>query len=149
MREDRTLNKALNQALELQAAKAAAEPPRRLRGVTGALAGASQLLDRRRDGKPVCWQGGSPVNLAKTADRGHGKSETRTWETNKAGVMRGTPASRNLSSRFTLGQRPRNPGKIREGGDVKATGAPGGREGGGSGWRTSSAYPVRSPVECT
>jgi len=65
----------------------------------------------------VWWQGGSPANLGKTADRGHVKSETRTWETNKAGVKKGTPATRSLSSRFTLGQGPSDPGKMREGGD--------------------------------
>jgi hypothetical protein len=140
------ISKALNQALKLQAAKAAAEPPRRLREVTGTVAGASQLLDCRRDGKPVCWQGGSLANLAKTAGRGHGKSETRTWETSKAGVKRGRPASSTLSSRFTLGQRPSDPGKMRKGGDGKASGALGG---GWGGWCTSSAYPARSPVERT
>jgi len=123
-RGNRTLNKALNQALKLQAVKAAAEPPRRLREVTGALAGASQLLERRRDGKPVCWQGRSPANFAKTADRGHGKRETRKWEKNKAGVNWVTPASRTLSSRFTLGQRPSDQDKMREGGNGKSNGAP-------------------------
>ena len=105
--------------------------------VTGALAGASQLSDLRRDGKPVCWQGGSPANLAKTADIGHRKSETRTWETKKAGVRSGTPATRTLSFRFTLGQQPSDPGKTREGGDGKTTGSIRGV------WKTSSAYPTR------
>jgi len=42
--------------------------------VTGALAGASSYQTAGEDGKPVCWQGRSPANLAKTAGRGHGKS---------------------------------------------------------------------------
>jgi hypothetical protein len=52
---DRTLNEALNQALKLEAATAAAGPPAGLRELTGTSAGASQPSDCRRVGRPLCW----------------------------------------------------------------------------------------------
>jgi len=64
----------------------------------------------------------------------------KAWEMKKAGVTRGTPATRTLSSRFTLGQRPSDPGKMREGGDGMLL-----LPLGGGGWRTSSAYPAKVP----
>jgi hypothetical protein len=60
---DRTLNEALNQALKLEAAKAAAGPPARLRELIGAPAGASQPTDRRQEGRPLCWHCGSAGHL--------------------------------------------------------------------------------------
>jgi hypothetical protein len=60
---DRTLNEALNQVLKLETAKAAAGPLARLRDLTGAPARASQPPDRRRGGRPVCWQCGSVGHL--------------------------------------------------------------------------------------
>jgi len=56
---DGTLNGALNQALKLEAAKAAAGPPARLRELTGAHARTSQPPDRRKGGQPLCWHCGS------------------------------------------------------------------------------------------
>jgi kynurenine formamidase len=44
---DRNLNEALNQALKLEAAKAAAGLPARLRGLTGALSRANYPTERR------------------------------------------------------------------------------------------------------
>jgi len=62
---DRTLNEALNQALKLEAAKAAVGPPARLRELTEAPARASQPNDRRREGPPLCWQCGSAGHLSR------------------------------------------------------------------------------------
>jgi len=67
---DRTLNEALNQALKLEAAKATAGPPARLRELTGAPARASQPPDHRREGRPICWQCGSPGHLRRDCRRG-------------------------------------------------------------------------------
>jgi hypothetical protein len=52
---DRTLNEVLNQALKLEAVKATAGPPARLRELTEAPARASQPPDHRREGRPICW----------------------------------------------------------------------------------------------
>jgi len=52
---DRTLNAALNQALKLGAAKAAAGPQARLGELTGSPARASQPTDRRQEGRPLSW----------------------------------------------------------------------------------------------
>jgi len=60
---DWTLNEGLNQAMKMKAFKTAAEAPARLQGLTGALARASQLSDRRREGQRVCWQCGSAGHL--------------------------------------------------------------------------------------
>ena len=66
---DLTLNEALNQALKLEAAKAAAGTPARLSELTGASARASQPPDRRRDGRPLCWQCGSASHLCRAYRR--------------------------------------------------------------------------------
>ena len=55
--------RTLNQALKLEAAKAAAGPPAILQKLTGAPVTASQPSDRRREGRPVCWQCGSAGHL--------------------------------------------------------------------------------------
>jgi len=47
---DWTLNEGLKKAMKMKTSKAAAEPPARLQELTGALARASQLSDRRREG---------------------------------------------------------------------------------------------------
>jgi len=54
LEDDRTLNEAFNQALNLEVAKAAltAKP----REFTEMPARASQPPDRRRVGRPLCWQ---------------------------------------------------------------------------------------------
>jgi hypothetical protein len=60
---DRTLNEALNQALKLEAAKAAAAPPARLREVTRTPTTTQTTVERRRSGRPVCWQCGNAGHL--------------------------------------------------------------------------------------
>ena len=67
---DRNLNESLNQALKMETSKAAAQPPARLQELTGALARASQLSDRRREGRPLCWQCGSASYLCRDRRRG-------------------------------------------------------------------------------
>jgi hypothetical protein len=66
---DRSLNEALNQALKLEAAKAAAGQPVRLREVTRAPTGGNESVDTRREGRPVCWQCGSPGHLRRDCRR--------------------------------------------------------------------------------
>ena len=66
---DRTLNEALIQALKLEAAKVAAGPPTRLQELTGAPARASQPPDRRREGRPLCWQCGAAGHLRRDCRR--------------------------------------------------------------------------------
>jgi len=78
---DWTLNEALNQALKLEATKAAAGPPARLRKLTGASARVSQPPDRRREGRPLCWQCGSADHLRRDCRRE--PREDRTRETSK------------------------------------------------------------------
>jgi hypothetical protein len=56
---DQTLNEALNQALKLEAGKAAARPPARLWELTRAPARAKQPSECGREGRPVSWQCGS------------------------------------------------------------------------------------------
>jgi hypothetical protein len=70
MTGDRTLNEALNQALKLEAAKAATGPPERLRDLTTATARASQPSDRRRKARPVCWQCETAGHLRRDCTRG-------------------------------------------------------------------------------
>jgi hypothetical protein len=54
---DRTLNEALNQALKLEATKAAAWPTARLREVTRVPTGRPPTPpERRRNERPVCWR---------------------------------------------------------------------------------------------
>ena len=67
---DRTLNEALDQALKLEAVKAAAGPQARLRELTEAPARASQPPDRRREGRHLCWQCGSAGHLRRDCRRG-------------------------------------------------------------------------------
>jgi hypothetical protein len=95
----RTLNEALNQALKLEAAKAAAGPPARLRELTGAPARASQLPDRRRDGRPLWWECGSAGHLRRLDGS---RVRTGTGETSKCGEKRGPPESLPSTRRFTL-----------------------------------------------
>jgi len=86
---DRTLNEALNQALNLEAARATAVPLARLRELTGAPARSSRPPDHRREGCPY-GSAGPPFPCAETA--GGCRVITRTRETN-AGERRGPPAS--------------------------------------------------------
>jgi len=67
---DRTLNEALNQAMKMEASKAAPEPPARLQKFTGALARTRQLSDHRWEGRPECWQRGSAGHLRRDRWRG-------------------------------------------------------------------------------
>jgi hypothetical protein len=67
---DRNINEALNQALKLEAAKAAAASPARLRGLTGVPCRANQPADRRREVRPVCWQCRSAGHLRRDCRRG-------------------------------------------------------------------------------
>jgi hypothetical protein len=61
---DRALNEALNQALTLEEAKAAAGPLPRLREVIRAPSGTTPSPpQRRRDERPVCWQCGTAGHL--------------------------------------------------------------------------------------
>jgi hypothetical protein len=63
---DRTLNEALNQALKLEAAKAAAGPTARMREVTRVpTARPPKPPERRRSERPVCWWCGQPGHLQK------------------------------------------------------------------------------------
>jgi hypothetical protein len=56
-----TLNEALNQALKIEAAKAAAWPTARLREVTRIPTGRPPTRpERRRNERPVCWECGKP-----------------------------------------------------------------------------------------
>jgi hypothetical protein len=66
----RILNEALNQALKLEAAKAAAGPPARLREMTGVPARANQPSERGRDKQPVPWQCGSTSHPPRDCRRG-------------------------------------------------------------------------------
>jgi len=65
----RILNATLILALKLEAAKAAAGSPARLRELTGAFARASQPPDRRREGRPLCWQCGTAGHLRRNCRR--------------------------------------------------------------------------------
>jgi len=60
---DRRVNEALYQAMKMEASRAAAKSPARKQKLTGALARASQLPDRRRERQPLCWQCGSAGHL--------------------------------------------------------------------------------------
>jgi ribosomal protein L34E len=63
---DRTLNEALNQAMKLDAAKAAAWPTSRVREVTRVPTGRPPTPpERRRSEQPVCWWCGQPGHLQK------------------------------------------------------------------------------------
>jgi len=83
MEGDRTLNEALNQALKLEAAKAAVGRPTRMLELTGASARESQPSDCRRERRPPCWQCGSAGHLRRACrreprvDRDSGKSKCR------------------------------------------------------------------------
>jgi len=79
---DRTLNEAFNQALKLEAAKAATGPPARLRELTRATARASQPSDRRREGRGLCWQCESAGHLLRDCRRG--PREERNQDSAKA-----------------------------------------------------------------
>jgi hypothetical protein len=62
---DRTLNEALNQALKLEAAKAAAWPTARLRKVTRVPARRPPTPpERRQNERPVCWRCKRPGGTA-------------------------------------------------------------------------------------
>jgi hypothetical protein len=64
---DRSMNEALNQALKLEAAKAAAGQPARLRKVTTATTGTRpQPAERQRNERPVCWQCGNAGHVNRT-----------------------------------------------------------------------------------
>jgi hypothetical protein len=54
----------------MEASKAETETPAIQQRLTGALARASQLSDRLRDGRPVCWECGSAGHLRGDRRRG-------------------------------------------------------------------------------
>jgi hypothetical protein len=62
---DQNINEALNQALKLEAAKAAAGLPVRLWGLTGVPSRANRPADRRCKVRPICWQCGSTDHLCR------------------------------------------------------------------------------------
>jgi hypothetical protein len=100
---DRTLNEALNQALKLEAAKVAAGPLPRLREVTRAPSGTTTPPpQRRREGRPVCWQCGTAVHLRRDCGQRPYRGRPELGKRVSAGVKRGPPASSPLSPRFTL-----------------------------------------------
>jgi hypothetical protein len=66
MGDDRTLNEAINQAVKLEAAKAAAWPTARMREVTRVpTARPHTPPERRRSERPVYWWCGQPGHLQK------------------------------------------------------------------------------------
>jgi hypothetical protein len=79
---DQNINQALNQALKLEAANAAAGSPARLRGLIGAPSRAKYPTARRPEVRTVCWQCGSTSNLRRDCRRDHVK-KTKIQETNK------------------------------------------------------------------
>jgi hypothetical protein len=98
---DRTVNEALNQALKLEAAKVAAEPPAKLLELTGALARASQPSDPQRKG--LC--AGSAdllVTCTEIARRDHVKRETRAQEMINASENGSPLVSPTSTPQFTL-----------------------------------------------
>lgn len=62
---DRPLNEALNQALKIKAAKAAAGPPTRLQEVTSPHGTSAATSRARRYGGPVCWHYGNAGHLSR------------------------------------------------------------------------------------
>jgi hypothetical protein len=77
-------DRLLNEALKLQVAKAAAGPPVRRREVpTGTR---PPPAERRRNGRPVCWQCGNAGHLSRDCRR-----RPALGKRVRAGVKRGTP----------------------------------------------------------
>jgi hypothetical protein len=66
---ERNLNEALSQAMKLEAAKEAAEPAAKLRGMTRATSSSNYPAERRREGRPVCCHCGSPGHLRRDCRR--------------------------------------------------------------------------------
>jgi hypothetical protein len=65
-----TLNEALNQALKIETAKAAAWPRARLREVTRVPTGRPPASpERRRNERPVCWECGKPGHFLRDCRR--------------------------------------------------------------------------------
>ena len=94
---DWTLNEALNNALKLEAGKAAAGPLARVRELTGAIARASQTPDRRREGRPLFWQCGSAGHLRRECRREPRETGTRKtskcrWEEGPTGITKSSPS---------------------------------------------------------
>jgi len=92
---DRTLNETLNQAIKMEASKAAAEPPARLQNLIGALARASYQIADGRDNQ-CAGSAGPPVTCAEAAG-GVRVKETRNPETGKCRRENGATGFNNLN----------------------------------------------------